>query len=53
MQHPTIIDLGTRHPHHSTSRPSPLGKGADVRPLDATRLIGMGIVLFGVWLTVK
>lgn len=27
--------------------------GADVRPLDATRLIGMGIVLFGVWLTVK
>ena len=27
--------------------------GADVRPLDATRLIGIGIVLFGVWLTVK
>jgi transporter family-2 protein len=27
--------------------------GADPRPLDATRLIGMGIVLFGVWLTVK
>ena len=27
--------------------------GADVRPLDATRLIGMGVVLFGVWLTVK
>jgi transporter family-2 protein len=27
--------------------------GADVRPLDATRLIGIGIVPFGVWLTVK
>ncbi|MBI5935305.1 MAG: DMT family transporter [Chloroflexi bacterium] len=27
--------------------------GADVRPLDTTRLIGIGIVLFGVWLTVK
>jgi transporter family-2 protein len=27
--------------------------GADPRPLDATRLIGIGIVLFGVWLTVK
>ena len=27
--------------------------GADVRPLDATRLIGIGIVLFGIWLTVK
>ena len=27
--------------------------GADARPLDATRLVGLGIVLFGVWLTVK
>lgn len=27
--------------------------GAAEHPLDATRLLGMGIVLFGVWLTVK
>ncbi len=27
--------------------------GAAVRPLDLTRLIGMAVVLFGVWLTVK
>lgn len=27
--------------------------GASIRPLDVTRVIGMGIVLFGVWLTVK
>lgn len=27
--------------------------GADPRPLDATRLIGLGVVMFGVWLTVK
>jgi bacterial/archaeal transporter family-2 protein len=27
--------------------------GASVRPLDVTRVIGMGIVLFGVWLTVR
>ena len=27
--------------------------GASVRTLDVTRLLGMGVVLFGVWLTVK
>jgi bacterial/archaeal transporter family-2 protein len=27
--------------------------GASIRPLDVTRVIGMGIVLFGVWLTVR
>ena len=27
--------------------------GADPRPLDATRIVGLVIVLFGVWLTVK
>ena len=27
--------------------------GAAVRPLDVTRLIGLGVVLVGVWLTVK
>jgi transporter family-2 protein len=27
--------------------------GAAVRPMDLTRLLGMGVVLFGVWLTVK
>jgi bacterial/archaeal transporter family-2 protein len=27
--------------------------GASVRPLDASRLIGMSVVLVGVWLTVK
>lgn len=27
--------------------------GASIRPLDVTRFIGLGIVLFGVWLTVK
>jgi transporter family-2 protein len=27
--------------------------GASVRSLDATRLLGMGVVLLGVWLTVK
>ena len=27
--------------------------GASVRPLDLTRILGMGVVLFGVWLTVK
>ena len=27
--------------------------GVDPRPLDATRLIGLGVVMFGVWLTVK
>ena len=27
--------------------------GASIRPLDLTRLLGMGVVLFGVWLTVK
>ena len=27
--------------------------GAMQRPLDATRLIGLGVVLIGVWLTVK
>ena len=27
--------------------------GASVRPLDLTRVIGLAVVLFGVWLTVK
>ncbi|RJP47939.1 MAG: DMT family transporter [Anaerolineaceae bacterium] len=27
--------------------------GADVRPLDGTRLLGLAIVMLGVWLTVK
>ena len=27
--------------------------GTSVRPLDLTRILGMGVVLFGVWLTVK
>lgn len=27
--------------------------GADIRPLDGTRLLGLGIVMLGVWLTVK
>lgn len=27
--------------------------GASIRPLDVTRLVGLGIVLFGVWLTVR
>jgi len=27
--------------------------GADVRPLDATRIVGLVIVIIGVWLTVK
>jgi transporter family-2 protein len=27
--------------------------GAAERPLDATRIIGLGVVMFGVWLTVK
>lgn len=27
--------------------------GASVRPLDFTRIVGMGVVLVGVWLTVK
>jgi bacterial/archaeal transporter family-2 protein len=27
--------------------------GASIRPLGVTRVIGMGIVLFGVWLTVR
>jgi transporter family-2 protein len=27
--------------------------GAAVRPLDLTRLLGLGVVLLGVWLTVK
>jgi transporter family-2 protein len=27
--------------------------GAAVRPLDMTRLLGLGVVLLGVWLTVK
>jgi transporter family-2 protein len=26
---------------------------ATIRPMDVTRLIGMSVVLFGVWLTVK
>ena len=27
--------------------------GASIRPLDLTRIIGLAVVLFGVWLTVK
>lgn len=27
--------------------------GAAVKPLDATRILGLGMVLAGVWLTVK
>jgi bacterial/archaeal transporter family-2 protein len=27
--------------------------GASIRPLDLTRMIGLAVVLFGVWLTVK
>lgn len=27
--------------------------GADVRPLDGTRLLGLAVVMLGVWLTVK
>jgi transporter family-2 protein len=27
--------------------------GASIRPLDLTRGIGLAVVLFGVWLTVK
>lgn len=27
--------------------------GASVRPLDMTRIIGLSVVLFGVWLSVK
>jgi len=27
--------------------------GATIKPLDITRIIGMSVVLFGVWLTVK
>lgn len=27
--------------------------GADLRPLDITRLAGIGVMLFGVWLTIR
>ena len=27
--------------------------GAAVKPLDGTRILGLGVVLVGVWLTVK